>query len=288
MPPAKRQPKAKTTIPENESDSMIIDTETSGNPNVSPPSHPIERVDDSISDNFGNPESDLVEEGVAGDPASSSTIHSAPPQEGEHDAPGPSTTYIPRSPSPPLPNLRHEHFPPEWDDGADNDSDSDDEVVATLPIYMSPTLHPHLHLYQFPLHTRSLVAPSYARDRGKGISARMKETTKKLEIEVPVDAGVDVWRDDRAREYGMTHDLGDGDVVGGYGFGGRGDEDEAAKAKKKKKAKEDKRWGDKVRLRSEELPSATGYYAGIVQDGMSFHSQSRLTAYTQVHYIYIH
>lgn len=231
-----------------------------------PPSElPIERVDDSIL-NASDPDAYTMEIDPEEhlDPSSSSTVRSTE----AHDAPGPSSTYIPRSPSPPLPNLRSEHFPPEWDDGDDDGmSSDDDEVLATLPIYLSPALHPHLHLFQYPLHTQSLVAPSYARDRGKEIAARVKEKAGRIEVEIPVDAGVDVWRDDRAREFGMTHDMGNGDVVGGYGFGGRGDED-AAGRKKKSKAKEEKRWGDKIRLRSEALPSTTGYYAGVVKDGM--------------------
>ena len=233
----------------------MTDGTTSGNPDVSPPSNPIERMDDSILVP-SEPDASTMEL----DAPSSDTVQPT-------DTPGPSSTYIPRQPSPPLPHLRSEKFPPEWDDG-DGDSDSDDEVVATLPIYLSPSLHPHLHLFQFPLHTRSLVAPSYARDRGKGITARMKEKAGRIEVEIPVDAGVDVWRDDRARDFGMTHDLGNGngDVVGGYGFGGRGEEDAGGK-KKKSKAKEEKRWGDKIRLRSEGVPSTTGYYAGVVQDG---------------------
>jgi DNA-directed RNA polymerase-3 subunit RPC5 len=230
----------------------LIDAETSGNPEVSPPSQPIERFDDSI---------------LAPHDPSADTIQLDPSSSMQHDAPGPSTTYIPRSPSPPLPNLRTEHFPPEWDDGEGDGgySDSDDEVVATLPIYLSPTLNPHLHLFQFPLHTRSLVAPTYATERGKGITARLKEKAGKVEVEVPVDAGSDVWRDEIARDYGMTQEVSDAGVVGGYGFGGRGEEEGATK--RKKKSKDDKRWGDRIRLRSEQVPSTTGYYAGVVHDG---------------------
>ena len=90
-----------------------------------------------------------------------------------------------------------------------------------------------------------------------------------MEVEIPVDAGTDVWRDDRARELGFVLDVGAGNgeaVEGGYGFGGRGTEREKEKEKTRKKGKEEQ-WGDKLRLRSEAVPSATGYYSGIVHDG---------------------
>lgn len=245
----------------------VVDVSTgtvSANPDVEAPSTTIQGQDESIL-SVQDPDASTME---IDPPGGSSSSHIVPPGS---DPPGPSTTFIPRQPSPPLPDLRSERFPPEFRPDGDDDSE-DDEVIATLPIYLSPALHPHLHLFQFPLHTKSLVAPSYARDRGKGITARVKEKAGKLEVEVPVDAGVDVWRDDRARELGMTHDIGngDGDVIGGYGFGGRGDDEREAASSRKKgksKSKEDKRWGDTVRLRSEGIPSATGYYAGVVQDG---------------------
>ena len=141
------------------------------------------------------------------------------------DLPGPSSLFIPRLRSLPLPD-----FPPD----SDSDADTEDEIVARLPIYLSPALHPNLHLFQY-----------------------------------PVDAGTDVWRDDRARELGFVLDVGAGNgeaVEGGYGFGGRGTEREKEKEKTRKKGKEEK-WGDKLRLRSEAVPSATGYYSGIVHDG---------------------
>ncbi|GFZ48103.1 hypothetical protein JCM24511_05851 [Saitozyma sp. JCM 24511] len=181
------------------------------------------------------------------------------------DEPGPSSTYIPRQPSPPLPDLNTRPFPP--DDDHSSDEESDDEVVASLPIYLSPNLFPHLNLFQYPLHTRSLSAPSWARDRGKRITARVKERVGRVEVELPVDGTAEVWRDDKAREMGFVTDVnanGHGDdIVGGYGFGGK----EKEKDKRKKSAKKEEKWGDKARLRSEVVPNATGYYSGVVHDG---------------------
>jgi len=108
----------------------------------------------------------------------------------------------------------------------------------------------------------------------------VKEGVGRVEVEIPVDAGTDVWRDDRARDLGFVTDVGgvNGDeaVEGGYGFGGRGlengngPEKEKEKDKEKRKgrrARKEEKWGDKMRFRSEVVPNATGYYSGIVHDG---------------------
>ena len=112
------------------------------------------------------------------------------------DIPGPSSTFIPRQPTPALPDLRRQSSQ------ADSD-ESDDEVIAQLPIYLSPSLHPHFHLLQYPLHHKPVSAPTWAKDRGKYISIRVKEQVGRVEIEIPVDGGADVWRDDRARDLGL-------------------------------------------------------------------------------------
>lgn len=240
---------------------FTLNSAGAGNPDEAGPSYTMDRIDDSILAPH-DPSADTME--IDPNSSGSSTIKSDPP--------GPSTTYIPRSPSPPLPSLRTERFPPEWDDGEGDDDDinsSDDEVLATLPIYISSIVDPNLQLFQYPLHTRSLVVPSYAASRSRGITARMKEKAGRVEVEVPVDAGQDVWREDMADDYGMSDVRAEGDVIGGYGFGGRGEEDGGGR-KKKGKGKEEKRWGQTVRLRSEAVPSETGHYAGVVQDGESF------------------
>lgn len=180
----------------------------------------------------------------------------------ESDIPGPSTTFIPRQPSPPLPNLsKHASGL----DNYDSDDESDDEIAYTLPIYLSASLSPSLNLFQYPLQHRSLSVPSWASDRGKKITTRVKENVGRIEIEVPVDAGADVWREDRAKELGFVNDvkaLNGGDVIGGVN-GDKGKDKRGAKRKK------DEKWGDKTRLTSENLPNVTGYYSGIVHDGKS-------------------
>lgn len=185
------------------------------------------------------------------------------------DVPGPSTLFLPdsehdnagmpansaappvRAPSPPLPNLA--------------DDDEDDEIVSTLPVYISPALHPSLSVFQYPLQHRSLRVPQWATDRGKRITTRVKESVGRVEVEIPVDGDHKVWRDERARDLGFTpdvrengHEAENGTTVGAAGAAGAG-------AKKKKTEK----WGDKMRLRSEPVPVPGGaqYYSGIVHDG---------------------
>jgi len=189
------------------------------------------------------------------------------------DVPGPSTTYMapqeePRAPSPPMPSLRSRNFPPEDSD------DEDDEVIAKLPVYLSPHLFPTLNLFQYPLRTETLVPPKYAQARNKFITTRVKEGVGRVEVEMPVDEDLNYWRRERAEELGFVRDINEDDsgVVGGYGFGGRS-EKEKDKSKGKKK---EKHWGEKMRLKSEPIPNETGYYSGIIQDGvyLSFYSRT--------------
>ncbi|WRT70670.1 uncharacterized protein IL334_007668 [Kwoniella shivajii] len=225
---------------------------------------PIEKVDDTINSYPDARESDGPELSA--------------PEANMTDVPGPSTTFIPRQPSPPLPNLTTRPFPAI---NIDSDSDDeDDEPIATLPIYLSSTLSPHFDIYQYPLQHRSLSVPTWARDRGKEISARVKEKFGRVEIEIPVDAGQSYWREERARDLGFVTNVknangGEDDIVGGYGFSGAGGGGSSSKEKSKDKKGKDKKssskdkekWGDKMRLRSEPVPNATGYYSGVIREG---------------------
>ena len=183
------------------------------------------------------------------------------------DVPGPSTTYIPRQTSPPLPDLRYTAFPPN-EQSDHSDDDEEDEVIAQLPIYLSPNLYPNLNLYQYPLLLGSLATPTWAKERGKSISARVKEQTGRVEVEIPVDEQPRFWRDERATELGFIpniHANGD-DIEGGYGYMNKAD---GKKKPGRKKSVKMEKWGDKRRLRGEIIPNAPEYYSGIVHDGGS-------------------
>ncbi|ORX41052.1 Sin-like protein conserved region-domain-containing protein [Kockovaella imperatae] len=197
------------------------------------------------------------------------------------DVPGPSTTYLPRQTSPPLPDLRFTPFPPnEYSDDDGDGDDDDNEVVAQLPIYLSPALHPHLNLYQYPLLSGSLAAPEWAKERGKTMTARVKEQTGRVEVEIPVDEQPRFWRDDRATELGFIpniHANGD-DIEGGFGFANKADG--KTKPGQKKKSVKMEKWGDKRRLRGDIIPNAPEYYTGMVHDGaLHLHPISKLVQF---------
>lgn len=70
---------------------------------------------------------------------------------------------------------------------ADEDEE-DDDIVATLPIYLHHSLAPSLTQFQYPLQHRNLRVPTWAEERGKKITARVKEQSGRVDVEVPIDA----------------------------------------------------------------------------------------------------
>lgn len=242
---------------------------TAANPKVAAPSAPADEIVASTIDKSPSPGHRTLQlPAVVDDPS----IHH------DGDDPGPSSLFMPpsRSPSPALPDLRSKPFPPDAVEAAAYDSDDeDDEVLAVLPVYMGSALHQELHVYQYPLHTQSrpLQAPLYALDRGKDITVRVKEQVDRIEVEVPVDRGEEVWRTEEAESMGFVAVEGPGGSNGngsgsGYGHGeivgGIGYEGSAAQASRKKKKEA---WGESMRLSSENMPKATPYFAGVVVEG---------------------
>jgi len=216
-------------------------------PVSAPPSPPLEGISSTV-DSYPSHDADLTSHLPADAPNDDIPLH-FPPE---------------RSPSPEMPNLRFVAFPP--DEAEDSDSD-DDEVLHSLPIYMSASLYPQIQLFQYPLNTQTISAGTWARERGKTVTARVKESVGRVEVEVPVNMDVSVWREERATDLGYVQDLNNsGGVEGGYGFN-RGDDRSTKDKKKDKKKKEEKKWGDRLRLRSEAVPSTLGTYAGLIHDG---------------------
>lgn len=82
----------------------------------------------------------------------------------------------------------------------DDEDEEDDELVATLPIYLHHALGKDLAQFQFPLQHRTLKVPTWAEERGKRISARVKEATGRVDVEVPVDADPKVSVKERSDE----------------------------------------------------------------------------------------
>ncbi|KAH8120094.1 DNA-directed RNA polymerase III subunit Rpc5 [Phellopilus nigrolimitatus] len=129
---------------------------------------------------------------------------------------------------------------------------NDDPVVSVLPIHLSTSLLPNIHLHQFPLLTRPLQIPPSAAQSGKQIRARLKPKAARLEVHVPVDIRPEVWNKERGQEYGQARAT-----------------DDAEKSLESKKGKEpaaDQRLSE-VRMRSEQVSSRGAYMLGIVRDG---------------------
>jgi DNA-directed RNA polymerase-3 subunit RPC5 len=214
---------------------------------AAPPSPPLEATISSINSNPNRSNAETLEQ-----PAEEMAVDPEPA--------GPSTTYIPPQSYPPLPEFTRVNYP-----GHDYDSsDDEDEVESEMPIYITPSLCPDLNLFQYPLHHRSIAPPTWAKDRKKTITARIKEKAEgRVEIEVPVDEGNDVWRGEKARDMGFVMDVNDGEDVEGGTWGRNGKD-----PKKKKVEKAPEKWGDKMRLRSENVPNATHYFSGVIHDGL--------------------
>ncbi|KAH9968989.1 DNA-directed RNA polymerase III subunit Rpc5 [Russula dissimulans] len=130
--------------------------------------------------------------------------------------------------------------------------DVDDRIVSVLPVCLSNNLAPNLHLHQFPLLNRSLEIPPSAETSGKRIRARLKPTTRCLEVHVPVDSRPEVWSVEKSKELGagrLEDDKERNQVSGG-----------------KLKEGEEPRLSE-VRYRSETIAHVGSYMLGVVHNG---------------------
>jgi|SRR5882672_7873330 len=154
--------------------------------------------------------------------------------------------------------------------------DTDDRIVSVLPVCLSNNLAPNLHLHQFPLLNRSLEIPPSAETSGKRIRARLKPTSRRLEVHVPVDSRPEVWSVEKSKELGagrLEDDKEKNQVSGG-----------------KLKEGEEPRLSE-VRYRSEEIPHVGSYMLGVVRNGESITrkipSECMKLIIIQAHYTYI-
>jgi len=130
--------------------------------------------------------------------------------------------------------------------------DTDDRIVSVLPVHVSNNLAPNLQLHQYPLLNRPLDVPPSAAISGKRIRARLKPTTRRLEVHVPVDPRPEVWSAERSKELGA----------------GRMDDDNEKNQVSGSKLKEGEEPRlSEVRYRSEEIPHVGAYMLGVVRDG---------------------
>ncbi|KAI0068406.1 hypothetical protein BV25DRAFT_1818816 [Artomyces pyxidatus] len=131
--------------------------------------------------------------------------------------------------------------------------DDSDPIVSVLPIHLSNSLAPNVHIHQFPLLNRPLQVPPSAALSGKRIRARLKPNTRRLEIHIPADTRAEVWNAEKSKELGA----------------GRLEDDKEKNqdvGKVKLKEGEEPRLSE-IRLRSEDIPHTGAYMLGIVRDG---------------------
>lgn len=132
------------------------------------------------------------------------------------------------------------------------DEPGNDELITTLPIHLTNTLGSDVQLHQFPLLTRPLETPPSAVRSGKRIAARIKPTSRRLEIHVPADTRSEVWNPDKAKGLGAAR-LDD-------------DREKNQVPKVKVREGEEPRLSE-IRMRSEEIAQRNVYMLGIVRDG---------------------
>ncbi|KAF9015301.1 DNA-directed RNA polymerase III subunit Rpc5 [Cyathus striatus] len=128
---------------------------------------------------------------------------------------------------------------------------TDDEPIAVIPIHYSNVLSPHVHIHQFPLLNRPLIAPPSSVTDGKGISARIKPNVRKLEIHVPADTRPEVWSTEKAKLLGTA----------------RLEDDREKNQDTRGTAGQEEPKLTEIRLQSEEIRQRGSYFLGILRNG---------------------
>ena len=148
-------------------------------------------------------------------------------------------------------------------------------MVAVLPVHISNSLIPNLHLHQFPLLYRPLQVPPSAAESGKRIRGRYKPKAGRYEIHVPVDTRKEVWNSERGLEYGTARVEEDQQAAG------------VEKGKGKQKEIEEHRLNE-IRLSSEQIPERGDYMLGIVRDGVLLSSKFDLYLTVVIGHLHLH
>lgn len=167
--------------------------------------------------------------------------------------------------------------------------DSDPDLIASYPIYLSKSLpeSSRLHLLQYPTYPkgRPLPIPESSRQRGLQHNIRWRPHAGWIQIETPVDARPMVYDEDKGESMGKGAQHLGGEFGDPHNPSRDSDEDEArvgsssrSKLKKKKKLarydadSDEETQGSKGvklerhRLESEVMPNLTQYCVGIMRD----------------------
>lgn len=133
-------------------------------------------------------------------------------------------------------------------------NDSDDPIVSILPIHLTTRLSPNIHIHQYPLRNRPLQPPPSAVAAGKRITARVKPTSRRVEVHVPSDTRPGFWNPERAHDMGVAQIRDD-----------REKNQEIANKDASSSSSEPRL--EQVRMRSEQVPIKGAYMLGIVRGG---------------------
>ncbi|KAL0951008.1 hypothetical protein HGRIS_007750 [Hohenbuehelia grisea] len=128
---------------------------------------------------------------------------------------------------------------------------SEDRLVDVLPIHFSNALSPNISIHQFPLLARPLQVPPSAATAKKNISARIKESTRRIEIHIPADTRPEVWNEERGKELGEAQLIDDREKNQGRQVQENNDPPKL----------------EEVRLSSEQIPQCGAHMLGVVRDG---------------------
>ncbi|KAI9308767.1 DNA-directed RNA polymerase III subunit Rpc5 [Cunninghamella echinulata] len=136
------------------------------------------------------------------------------------------------------------------------DHDSDDEIVAEFPVYLSTQLCNNIQIFQYPMRN----APF--RPRQGPVGARVKPKAKMVQLDLPLDTRSRYYNTERGEEFSMgTHDK-----VIKTAYDKRMEEHEEEERYGMKNKKKEDELLDKLTLTSTHVPTQTNYLVGVLHN----------------------
>ena len=142
----------------------------------------------------------------------------------------------------------------------------DDDLVASLPVYLSASLPDtaRLQLFQYPLYRRGrpLPVPASAAARGQHITSRWRPNADRVEMELPLDMREAVYDADKGAAMGEASQR-----IGHIGEPGHDGAARGGAMKPESDVEPTPPRFDRMRLESSAVPNATHYLVGTVHQG---------------------